>query len=215
MIPRILTGVALTGMLAAAGCGGGSGAGSPALSAAPAIGGAVPAIGGAPAAKARGSFVASFTIPYSAARASAASSRSPQYLSPGTTGLTVLVGNGGASHVPRSARGGTWTLGTTQVSAPTAGAGQVVLSSGSATTAVAGDTLTIPGITLGANGTGGLDVFTITGVDTGTQHTLTGTWAAVGFGTSPSGTVSLIETSAGTTAQTAVIGSTTAALALS
>src|ERR1017187_8244280 len=107
MIPRILTGVALTGMLAAAGCGGGSGAGSP-LSAAPAIGGAVPAIGGAPAAKARGSFVASFTIPYSAARASAASSRSPQYLSPGTTGLTVLVGNGDTVNVGGTA--GTATL---------------------------------------------------------------------------------------------------------
>ena len=101
MIPKILTGVALTGMLAAAGCGGGSGAGSPALSTAPAIGGAVPAIGGAaPSAKARGSFVASFNIPYSAARASAASSRSPQYLSPGTTGLTMLLGNGTASRRP-------------------------------------------------------------------------------------------------------------------
>jgi hypothetical protein len=79
MISRIFTGAALTGILLATGCGGGGGAtGSHPLS-------AVPAIGGSTATQGKGSFVASFTIPYSAARASAASKRSPQYLSPGTS----------------------------------------------------------------------------------------------------------------------------------
>jgi hypothetical protein len=212
MIPRILTGVALTGMLAAAGCGGGSGAGSPPLSSAPTIGGSVPAIGGAvPSAKARGSFAASFLIPYSAARASAATSRSPQYLSPGTTGLTILIGNGTTANVT----GATSTTGNlaVQVSTPVAGAGQVSLAAGG-TAPIAGDTLTIPGITLAANNAGGSDVFTITSVTGTGPYVLTGTWAAAGFGTAPVATAGSAVTTATTFAQAAVIGSTTAALAL-
>jgi hypothetical protein len=213
MIPRILTGVALTGMLAAAGCGGGSGAGSPALSAAPAIGGSVPGIGGAaPSAKARGSFVASFNIPWSAARASAASSRSPQYLSPGTTGLAILIGNGGTSNVTTGA--GTAETATLGVSiAPfLAGAGtaSVTLTPGSFSVApVSGQTLTIAGVT------GAAPTFTISSV-AASGTALTGAWSgsATAAGTLPVGAIVTLNGATTTFAQTAVIGSTTAALAL-
>ena len=140
MNSRILTFCSLSGILVAAGCGGGGSTGSHVSSAIPTIGGSTTA------SKGTGSFVASFEIPYSAARASAASSRSPRYLSPGTTGLTILLGNGTASTTAASVAAG--TLGGAQtISTPLAG---TPLTYSVATGAYAvGDTLTVAGITTG------------------------------------------------------------------
>ena len=203
MIPRILTGAALTGIVLAAGCGGGSGAGSPAVSS----GSTIPSIGGAaPSSSSRGSFTASFSIPFSAARAAAASSRSPQYLSPGTTGLTMLIGNGGTSNVTTGA--GTAESATLSTANPTVAANTsttLSLTVGSfATPPVIGQTLTTSGT--------GVKVFTITGVS---ANTLTGTWSAgVTAGDSGIGAVVTLNGATTTYAQTAVIGTTSAALAL-
>jgi hypothetical protein len=168
MISRIFTGAALTGILLATGCGGGGGGSKGLTPAGPTIGGST----------GTSAISASFRIPYSASRAAASASRRPQYLSPGTTGLSVLLGDGSVTAT-------TGLSGTAQLTGSTAeiiagGAGTVTwLSASNTTLPVVGQTLTLTDVSSG-DGTHVSSAFTIATVAAG-GTILTGTFAAVGI----------------------------------
>ena len=138
MKSRILSLAAIAGMLVATGCSGG-GAGVTGVNAPVA-----PPTGGTPA-KGTSSISASFLIPVSASQAAAMSSgRQAKYLSPGTNGISVLMGNGLA------VVGAAGLSGTAQMTGQTDedGAGGATrnvsfLSASNSTTPVVGQTLTI------------------------------------------------------------------------
>jgi hypothetical protein len=169
MISRIFTGAALTGILLATGCGGGSSSGSRGLTP------AGPTISGSTGTSA---ISASFQIPYSASRAAAASSsRRPQYLSPGTTGLSALLGDGSVTAT-------TGLSGTAQLTGSVVTAAGVTpatvtwLSASNTTLPVVGQTLTIADTT-SPPGDGAIvsTAFTITTIAAG-GTILTGSFAA-------------------------------------
>jgi len=91
---RFLTVAAIAGMLLAAGCGGGAGTSTGSLGS---LTPATPSTGTGTTSHATGTVSAQFLIPSAAIGSSSsasASSRSPQYISPGTTGIQLLLGNG-------------------------------------------------------------------------------------------------------------------------
>jgi hypothetical protein len=104
MTSRILSFVALSGMLLAAGCSGG-GAGSGLNGVTPSAPGNT---GGAPSSAARGTaaITASFDIPEAAFKKLTQVGRHGEYLSPGTGGIDILMGNG-APFSPNAGASGT------------------------------------------------------------------------------------------------------------
>jgi hypothetical protein len=101
---RILSFTALTGMLAAAGCGGGG-----------TSSGLAPAVGNAPvtaSSNKTGTLSASFNVPvrYVASKTSS-SARKPQYISPGSSGIEVLLSTNPATGVGPPTSAQTWIIG--------------------------------------------------------------------------------------------------------
>ena len=173
MKSRILSLAVIAGMLAATGCSGG-GAGVTGVNAPVA-----PPTGGTPA-KGTSSISASFQIPVSAAQAAAMSSgRQAKYLSPGTNGISVLLGDGSL------VTGSAGLSGTAQLSGSvneTGAAAQPAnisfLSASNSTTPVVGQTLTVQHLNSSGNTATGTTsaVFTITAVLASTI--VSGTFAA-------------------------------------
>jgi hypothetical protein len=180
MTSRILSFVALSGMLMAAGCSGG-GAGSALNGAQP----LAPTTGGSTSGAVRGtaSISASFKIPAAQAQKILANKgRSPQYLSPGTTGLDVLLGDGTLATGSQGLSGTAQLTGTVS---ETGIAGQTAtvtyLSASNTALPVQGQTLTITHLINDANGTpvGSTSAaFTITAPPQANGTILTGTFAA-------------------------------------
>ena len=139
MKSRILSLAAIAGMLLATGCSGG-GAGVTGVSNAP----VAPPTGGTPA-KGTSSITASFDIPFTSAQAAALSAgRNAKYLSPGTSGITVLLGDGSV------AIGSAGLTGTAQLTGSVSYTGVnnqtatvTFLSASNSTPPVQGQTLTI------------------------------------------------------------------------
>ena len=138
MKSRILSLAAIAGMLVATGCSGG-GAGVTGVKAPVA-----PPTGGTPA-KGTSSITASFDIPFTSAQAAALSAgRNAKYLSPGTSGITVLLGDGSV------AIGSAGLTGTAQLTGSVSYTGVnnqtatvTFLSASNSTPPVQGQTLTI------------------------------------------------------------------------
>ena len=173
MTSRILSLVAVVGLLGAAGCSGG-GTGTAANGIAPV---APPTIGST---KGTSSISASFLIPVSASQTAAMSSgRKAQYLSPGTNGISVLMGNGSL------AVGANGLSGTAQLTGSvneTGVAGQSVnvsfLSASNSTSPVVGQTLTIQHLNASGNTPANTVSATLTVTAVLASTIITGTFAA-------------------------------------
>lgn len=178
MNSRFLTVAAIAGMLLAAGCGGGGSKSSSALPATPTTGTTGTSAKSAPG---TGSLTASFLVPASvfANTASSATSRSAQYISPGTTGISLLLGNGVTFFPANGAAGSAQTnTGIGAGTLPTAAT--ISLVPGTATvTPIPGQTLTI------TNNGSTSTVFSITSVSAN-NTVLTGNFATgQGSGATP------------------------------
>jgi len=184
MKSRILSLAAIAGMLLATGCSGG-GAGVTGVSNAP----VAPPTGGTPA-KGTSSISASFLIPEAAlTKATTSNGRSAKYLSPGTGGLDILLGNGTPFTSATGVSGNAQTSNSTTDNAiypyPAGGAGApnvVAILTGSyqnGTTPVIGQTLrlvdqsSVPGTTFVSA------TFTVTNVQAG-NTILNGTFNSAG-----------------------------------
>ena len=186
MKSRILSLAAIAGMLVATGCSGGgagvTGATSP----------VAPPTGGTPA-KGTSSVSASFLIPEAAiTKATASNGRTAKYLSPGTGGIDILLGNGTLFSTAQGVSGNAQTSGNTTDNAvypsPAGGVGAanvVSILTGSyqnGTVPVAGQTLRLidqsstPGTTFVSA------TFTVTNVQAG-NTILNGTFNSVGGNT--------------------------------
>lgn len=161
MTSRILSLAAVIGLLGAAGCSGG-GTGTAANGLAP----KAPVTTGST--KGTSSLTASFLIPISGVQASAMSAgRKASYLSPGTNGITVLMGNGtlvvGSTGLSGTAQ---LTGSVNETGAAAQSANVSFLSASNSTTPVVGQTLTIQHLNNAGNTPSGTSsaVLTITAI---------------------------------------------------
>lgn len=161
MKSRFLSLAAVAALLAATGCsGGGAGLASTGLSPSiPKVG--TPATGTA-------SVSASFQIPMSAAQAAALSSgRSAKYLSPGTNGISILLGDGSSVSGSAGLSGTAQLTGATNETGAAAQSANVsFLSASNSTTPVVGQTLQLTHLNSAGNTPSGTNsaVFTITAI---------------------------------------------------
>jgi len=209
MTTRFLSFVALAGMLVAAGCSGG-GAGSSLAPASPSLGsGSSTGTSGG-----TGSITESFSVPIASSASTSSSSRKAAYISPGSLGLQVFLGNGIAC-TSGGASGTAQIISTVNPVAANAST-TINLTPGSFSgTPIVGQTLTLTNTGQGNTGAPSpTSNFTITNVQAN-GSILTGSFAAaVTAAYLPSGTLVTFNTSGGAGCQQAIIGSFTAPQAI-